>query len=615
MSEEPLALALQHHKAGRLEDAQRGYLRVLEKNPQNANALQLLGLLSHQLGRHDEAASLITQAIAIDPSRAHFHSNLGMALRALGRLDDAAASFERALALKPDYVEAHFNLGNLYSKRNQLSKAVESYQAALRINPSYAAAHNNLGNVHRLRQNREDAINAYRKAIESNPRYSEAYGNLGIVLTEQGEVAEGIAAFRTALKLDPANAAALSGLLLALHYDAEIPPEKLFIEHRTYQSSIGASPIRRFTHANKPSLDRRLRVGYVSPDFRMHSVAFFIKGILQAHDRAKFEVFAYSDVAVPDAVTHELKRHVDVWRDVGGLSHAALADLIFNDHIDILVDLAGHTGDNRLPVFACKPAPVQVTYLGYPNTTGLVTMDYRITDHWADPAGLTEPLHSEQLVRLAPGFLAYTPPPQAPAPVSRPAERSINFGSFNNIAKVNTTVISLWATILRTVPNCRLLLKSFGLKDGAAQERVHREFDACGISCDRITLLPPTENTEDHLRAYDQLDIALDTFPYCGTTTTCEALWMGVPVITLAGQTHASRMGVSLLSRVGLPELIASTPGEYVQMAGDLAANVQRRAELRTGLRPKMEASSLMDAKSVTAGLEQAYRMMQLNAE
>jgi protein O-GlcNAc transferase len=647
VSEELLALGLQHHRAGRLTEAESLYRQILQENPRHARALQLVGLIAHQSGRHDIAADFIRRAIAIEPDTASFHSNLGMVQRSLQQFEEAAASFNRAIALfpedatarnnlglvlgdlrrteearhafesaitlKPGYVEAHNNLGILHGKQGRLSDAIACYRAALSFNPNFALAENNRGNCYRLMGEREKGKAAYRKAIELDPGYAVAFGNLGVVLAELGELPESKSVFRRALELDPANAAIRSALLMTLQYGAGLSLEELYAEHLQYKAHVEVDLPRTFVHSNDRSRQRKLRVGYVSPDFRTHSVACFIEEIFRVHDREKVEVFAYSDVAVPDVMTMRLKLLVDSWRDVHGLSDAAVADSIHADSIDVLVDLAGHTGNNRLPVFACKPAPVQVTYLGYPGTTGLSAIDCRLTDEWADPIGQSERFCSEHLVRLPPGFLIYKPPPNTGESLSSTVPtRHVRFASFNNIAKMNSEVVALWAAVLEAVPGSTLMLKSFGLKDREAQDRVLHQFQALGILRERIHCLPATREVEEHLQLYNHVDIALDTFPYCGTTTTCEALWMGVPVITLAGKTHASRVGLSLLSRIGRTEWIATSPDHFVAIATRLAGDRDALADLRQKLRPQMQKSALMNAALVTGALEDAYRKMWL---
>ena len=348
-----------------------------------------------------------------------------------------------------------------------------------------------------------------------------------------------------------------------------------------------------------------------SPDFCTHSVAFFIDPILAHHDRRHIEVTCYADVAVPDTTTTRLRTLADSWRNTCRLTDAQVAEMVRADGIDILVDLAGHTADNRLLVFARKPAPVQVTYLGYPNTTGLQTVDYRLTDAWADAEELPNG-YTEELVRLPHGFLRYAPPKEAP-PVGRlPARETdyVTFGSFNNLPKVNPGVVARWSEILLAVPNSRLLLKTKSFNDEATQERYFGLFAQNGVGREHLDFIGHTPSSREHLALYNQVDIGLDPFPYNGTTTTCEALWMGVPVITLAGEVHAGRVGVSLLSSVGLTELIADTADQYISLAVELAGNVNRLSSLRANLRGRVAASPLCDGQTFTHALEAAYRSM-----
>jgi predicted O-linked N-acetylglucosamine transferase (SPINDLY family) len=360
-----------------------------------------------------------------------------------------------------------------------------------------------------------------------------------------------------------------------------------------------------------PDPNKKLRVGYVSPDFRTHSVAYFLDPLFQNHDTNVFDVYCYSDVSVPDVTTRRLRNNVKIWRDTSSLGSSELVRLIRGDGIDLLVDLSGHTAGNRLMAFAEKPAPVQVTWLGYPDTTGLDVMDYRITDLYADPVG-SEKYYSEHLVRLEGCFLCYEPPGEAPAVVVNPAaaSRSLTFGSFNNRAKINCDVIKLWADILRKLPHARLLIKNPGLTDKAVCADLRGQFIRRGIEAERVVLKGVSATTVEHLEEYHNIDIALDTFPYNGTTTTCEALWMGVPVLTLSGGCHAGRVGRSLLSAVGLDDWVAETEKEYVDHAVAYANSPDALVRLRASMRQRMADSVLCDGKIFTAKLESVYRSM-----
>ncbi|MEW6330081.1 MAG: hypothetical protein AB1560_01340 [Pseudomonadota bacterium] len=387
----------------------------------------------------------------------------------------------------------------------------------------------------------------------------------------------------------------------------------MYAAHREYarrREAPLAALIR--AHANDRSPGRRLKIGYVSSDFRRHSVAWFIEPVLAQHDRERFEVHCYANHFQEDEVTRRIMSHADHWCRIFGTPDEGVADQIRADRIDILVDLNGHTAMNRLLVFARKPAPVQVTWLGYPNTTGLSAMDYRLTDGFADPVGQTGHLHSEKLVRLPECFSCYQPPADAPAVSELPARNKgrVSFGSFNKLNKITPGVMKLWAGILRAVPGSRLILKSTGLGEPAMQQTVRDAFMRREVTPDRIELLGHDPSSAGHLGRYADIDIGLDPFPYNGTTTTCEALWMGVPVVTLAGKVHAGRVGVSQMSNLGLTELIARTPEEYIAITTSLARNLEDLARLRSELRDRLLASPLTDAPRFTRNLEQAYHNM-----
>lgn len=353
----------------------------------------------------------------------------------------------------------------------------------------------------------------------------------------------------------------------------------------------------------------RLKIGYVSSDFRTHSVSYFFEPLLQAHDKDVVEVYCYSGGQRPDATTVRLQALAHAWRDIGAMTDAQAAEQIYADGIDILVDLNGHTAQNRLRVFAHKPAPIQVTYLGYPDTTGLRTMDYRITDAWSDPPG-DEVYYTEKLIRLEGCFLCYRPPDDAPPVATLPALKQgfITFGSFNARAKINEEVITLWSRLLQDIPTSRLLIKNPSLTCSVTRDYLYEQFKTQGITRERVELRGLARSTQDHLATYADIDIALDTFPYNGTTTTCEAMWMGVPVVTLAGDAHIGRVGVSLLHTVGQEDLISRNQDEYLRLARSLAEDRTRLANLRGELRQRMAASPLCDAQAFARKVEASYR-------
>ena len=576
---EAIQLALQHHRAGELPQAESLYRQVLAHDPDNADALHLLGVMAQALGRHDVAVELISRALTLRPDFVEAHSNLGSALCAAGQFDQALAAYQTALQLRADSPELHCGLGNVFLAKGQLDEAIASYSTALKLVP-----------------NQVDALTS-----------------LGTALRVSGRIDEAVAAYRAALRSKPDAMGVHSQLLLTLHYDPAYDPAAIYHEHR-YWYQQHAESLRTLSgpHANSRDPDRRLRIGYVSPDLCDHVVARFLLPLLTCHDHSQVEVFCYAPVPRPDDMAERLHTYAHHWKSLLGLTDPQAAELIRDDEIDILVDLAGHTPGNSLLVFARKPAPVQVTWLGYPNTTGLPTIDYRFTDAFADPPGLTETLHSEHLVRLPQTAWCFHPVgytrPVAPLPSI--GKGHITFGTFNNFAKVSQTSLDLWARILQQVPGSHLLLKGPALSSLEVISRLQRFFAGRGIDPQRLDLVPRDPSAMGHLRWYDQMDISLDTFPYHGTTTTCEALWMGVPVVTLAGRTHVSRVGVSLLSNMGLGDLVADSPDLYVQIAVSMAQNRSRLQELRSTLRQRMQRSPLMDAQRFARNVENTYRAM-----
>jgi len=574
----PLEPALQEaallFQQSRLDAARRLYRTILQTSPENFDALHYLGLIGLRLGKSKEAADLLRRALRRRPSSAMACNSLGLALQGLAQYAEAMTWYEKALAIEPRYANAHYNLGKLLKRLKRHEDAVESYERALALKPDLA----------------------------------QAYLGLAGTLVELWRDDEAIAQYNKALAIHP-DPSGRSSVLCLLNYRAQETPETLFAAHRAWaelHAPAIASLDLRFARTADP--DRRLRVGYLSPDFRNHPAADFVAPVLEAHDRHQFEVVCYSDVARPDRYTKRLMTKVDRWVTIYGKDDADVAERIRSDGIDILVEAAGHFADNRLMVFAAKPAPVQVgRWLGYPNTTGLAAIDYRITDAVLDPEG-ADRFYSEELIRLPYSFCWRTRfeagPVQSP-PVKRTGY--ITFGSFNKLNKMTPEVIKLWARLLGTVPSSRLFLVASALVNPSVGERVARLFADAGVGRDRLVLMP-TVTSPDHLALYHQVDIALDPFPYNGNTTSCEALWMGVPVVTLSGDRHASRVGVRLLTLIDLPELIAETEDGYVAIAAALARDVERLEALRAGMRERLGTSPVCDIEAMTRAVETAYR-------
>ncbi len=598
---------------GRLDEAVLNYQKALQVNPDYAETYNNMGNAFKDQGRLEEAIFNYQKALQLNPDLIGVYHNIGAAFKDQGRLEEAIFNYQKTLQLNPDSAETYYNLGVALNEQGRIDEAISNYQKALQLNPNYADAYNNLGIVFYVQGRLSEAIACYRKAVQLKPDFAVAYNNVADAFKDQGRLSEAISCYQKALQLKPDFSVAHSNLLFSLHYHDSTDPVELFLQHQQW-AARHASPLATTIqpHLNDRSTDRTLRVGYVSPDFSMHPVAHFIEPVIASHDRTAFEIFCYSDVACPDPVTDHLKSLAGCWRDIYGMSDEQVVDLIRNDQIDILVDLAGHTAYNRMLLFARKPAPVQVAYLGYPNSTGLTTMDYRITDSWADPLGQTDHLYTEELARLPHGFLCYKPPDNCPETAKLPAlkTRQITFGSFNNLAKVTPEVIALWSAILAAVPQAQMIMKSKALADKNTRQRIQEMFVKNSVRAAQINLIGFVPSFAEHLALYNSVDIGLDTFPYNGATTTCEALWMGVPVIVLAGGRHVSRLGVSLLSRVGLKSLIAGKSEEYMEKAVQLAGDLKQLQELRTNLRDMMLNSTLTDASGFTHSLEEAFQKM-----
>jgi predicted O-linked N-acetylglucosamine transferase (SPINDLY family) len=530
------------------------------------------------LVRTDPKAALELYRAALERAPQRIGWSLAIAKLALelGRIDQAIEAAERVLQAHPAQAEASVLLASALLRRRDFTRMAEVLAAA----PKGGAQAGNVANL------------------------------TGTMLVQQGRIAEGLAAMRPIRRLAPRSPTLQMSRVMYLNYDPHLSRAELFREHRAFGTAF------RDAVATLPPPDacardphRRLRIGYLSPDFRTHSVAYFVAPIFQAFDRERFETIGYAHVAKPDHITEHLRGLASAWRDVSALDDAELARLIRADGIDILVELAGFTKDSRLLACTARPAPIQISYLGYPNTTGLPQIDYRLTDHVADRDDADE-FYVETLIRLPRCFLAFASPEHAPQVEPPPALRNgyVTFGSFNNLAKVNGKVVALWAEVLRAVPRSRLLLKASGSADPTAQRQLRSAFAAAGVEPDRIAFAAYAPSARAHLEAYREVDVALDTFPYNGTTTTCEALWMGVPVVTLAGERHAARVGASLLSAAGFPAGITERPADYVTTARLLAEQQQLLAALRANLSADMARSPLCDAAGHARALEEAYR-------
>jgi len=739
-------LAVQHHQAGRLGEAEGIYRQILMQQPESAVVVRNLGLLAHQAGRNDEAIELLRRAVAINPGYAEAysnlgsvlkdsgqlveavaayrraieldanlpaafnnlgaalidlgesreaadvirraialqptlpeaHHNLGMALRNIGQYEAGIAALRRAIELRPDYAEAYWilghalrgagklagaidafrraiglrpdfaeaynalvevlkeageldeaiavirqaivlwpgygesytSLGTVLKMKGQADEAITTFRQAIALNPALAEAHNNLANSLKERGEIDEAIASYRRAIALKPNYADAYNNLGNALKETARMDEAVAAFREAVALDPQSAAHHSNLVYTLYFHRDYDLRMIAEELRRWNKQH-AEPLGKFVraHHNDRNADRRLRVGYVSPDMRNHCQAFFMLPLLEHHDREQVTVYCYSTGLVVDQLAARHQKLADVWRDCRGIADQNLAELIRADQIDVLVDLTLHMANHRLLVFARKPAPVQVTWLGYPGSTGLSAIDYRLSDPHIDPVDRDESIYSEKTVRLPDTFWCFDPLDGREIGVNAlPAKQAgfVTFGCLNNFCKINDTLLWLWAQVLKRVENSRLLLLA---PEGKARERILEKLQREGIDSTRVDFsrsLPLLK----YLENYHRIDIGLDSYPYNGHTTSLDSFWMGVPVVTLVGNSAVSRAGWCQLSNLGLSELAGQTPEQFVEIAVALAKDLPRLSELRRTLRARMEKSPLMDARKFAQNIEAAYRQM-----
>jgi len=569
-----LQAAITQHQSGQLSRAKTLYQQILKSDPGQPDALHLLGLIEHQQDQSERALGHVRQAIRARPEDAVFHFNLANMLQDLGQLDDAIGSFRQALALQPD-VAGFIGLGTALRGQNRL----------------------------------DEAIDCYRQAIVRQPDCAEAHYNLANVLLAQNQLDQAVVSYREALRLQPTNDGAYSNLLFTLQNLSTCSPETLFEEHLGYARRFEV-PLKPFwrPHNNDRDPNRRLKIGYVSGDLRQHAVAYFIEPILAHHDKARVEIFAYYNHDRHDGVTERLAAYFDHWLDCRTLDDDQLAARIRADGIDILVDLSGHTALHRLLVFARKPAPVQVTWFGYIGSTGLSAMDYRLTNAYMDPPGMTERYYTETLVRLPGSGVAYRPEAHCPDLNELPALNSTEFvlGSLNTLSKINPLVVRLWARILNALPHAQLMLGNVA-NDEAAQ-RLIAMFATEGVASKRL-ILQPTLSMSNFLELHQRIDLGLDPFPYNGGTTTLHALWMGVPVVTLAGHHSVARWGVAALSRVGLDAFICQTEDNYVQCAVNAAQDLPGLNTIRQSLRQRMLAAESDPAK-ITRYLEATYRDM-----
>ncbi len=600
-------------QAERLDEAIAVLTRAIESGPQYAEAYNNLGLAYAMHHKQEKAAEYMKRAAELKPDSAIISNNYGALMVRMFRFDEAVKALANAVAHDPNYDEALINLGVAHFMRGDAGDAISAYRRVLDRNPENAFARYSLGVAYLEDQRLSEAEAEIRAALERDPKNAMAHNTLGVLLLDQHHVAEARVAMREAANVNTESAPVFySNYAFSTLYAPDVDNAEVLEIHREYGRRFATDePVLSQPHLNPREPERKLRIGYLSPDFRAHSVAYFFEALLEKHDRAKFEIALYSDTTRLDVVSRAMRAGADVWVETAGLSDEALAQKLKADGVDILVNLAGHTSGNRLPVCALKPAPIQIEYLGYPETSGVPSQDYRIVDARTDPEGVSDRQSTERLIRLPDCFHCYRPVgrDQAPGPAPHIRQGYVTFASFNVLPKVTDQAIAAWAAILKAVPGSHFLIKCKQLRDTRVQARVREAFVQAGIESSRIEMAAFMPSVQEHLAQYGRVDLALDTFPYNGTTTTCESLYMGVPVLTLRGNNHRSRVGLSLLHAIGLAdEFVADDLDDYIARAVAWGRDPKPLADIRAQIRPMMERSPLRDENGFTRTLENTYR-------
>lgn len=584
-----------------------GLIEAQNNLGQIISAIYTAGVVDLNNGKPGKAMANFCRVLEIEPNLLEAHYNLGNALDQLGQFENAAASFQRALAIKPDFAEAHGSLGVALHKLGKIIAAAASYRRAVEIKPDYAEIHYNLGNALKDIGKLDLAVPSYRRAIEVNPSLFQAHNNLGLALQELGQLDSATASYSQALEIKPDFIDAIDNLLLALNYSVSHSPAHYLEQAIQFGRIVTEMVSARFTNWQGLTQPGCLRVGLVSGDFRGHSVGHFLESLLAHINPSRIELIAYSAQYQEDELTARIRPFFSAWHSLVGKNDEAAARMIHANGVHILIDVSGHTDHNRLPVFAWKPAPVQVSWLGLPATTGVREVDYVLGDPHATPPEFN-PHFSETVWRMPDSYLCLTVPNSSVEVTKLPARLSgqATFGSFNNLTKMTDAVVAVWARVLKSVPGSRLVLKSKQLNNPVSCEQTRQRFLACGIAPDRLILGGTFASREDHLAAYNNVDIALDTFPYPGVTTSVEALWMGVPVLCMQGNRFLSCTAASIAHNAGLPDWIAADEDDYVAKAVAFASDLERLAALRSVLREQVLASPLFDAPRFARHFEDA---------
>jgi predicted O-linked N-acetylglucosamine transferase (SPINDLY family) len=595
---------------GKLGEAAESARRMIARWPQSAEAHTNLGIALARQGRTDEALAAYRQAIALDPQLGQARYNQGVLEQRMGRLAEAEASFRTVLERERENVIVMHALAGVLNVQGKVQEGLNQLAKILSLAPNFADAHNTRG-VLLLRQGKyAEAEDAFATAIRLRPEYVEAYSNRGMALKDEGRLDEALEDYVEALRIAPSRHAVRSDYIMSMNYTKALSPAQILAENRiaAERLSQGIAPLPPATNARDP--ERQVRIGYVSADLRNNPVGYFFEALARHHDRQRFAMYCYANQWNDDETTERLRGMADQWRSIARDTDEAVAARIREDGIDILVDLSGHTAGNRLRLFALRPAPVQASWLGYFGTTGLPAIDYVIGDRYVTPPD-EEEFYTERAARLPASYLCFTPPAVAvePGPLPALAAGYVTFASFNNLAKVGPEVIDAWSEALKSVPNSRLFLKYKALADERVRTRLAARFADQGIDPARLRLEGESPRAE-LLARYREVDIALDTFPFGGGTTTAEALWMGVPVVTLTGDRFVSHVGESILNNAGMEELVTHSQPRYVAKAAELAGNLPQLAALRSGLRAQLLQSAFCDGPAFAKAFEALLRQM-----
>ena len=595
---------------GRIEQAISSFEMALLLNPGFSLACYNCGAALEELKRFEEALGYYEKAITLNPYYADAHNNRGNAYKSLGRLEEALASYDGGVAINPFLAECHNNRGVTLQELKRLHEALVSFGEAIVCKPDYAGAYSNLGVVLKEVRRFDEAVACYDRAIAVKPDYADAHNNLGVARQELKRFDEAIVSFQTAIAWDPDHLHAHSNLLFTMNYLDSLTPRARREEAERFGASVARKARVKFSEWRIPKSGERLRIGFVSGDFRNHPVGYFLEGLVAKLDQTRFDLFAYNAILMEDELTHRLKSHIPVWRSLCGLNDAEAARVIHADGLHVLIDLSGHTAGNRLGIFAHKPAPVQASWLGYFATTGVAEIDFFVGDSHVAPQE-EEHHFCERVIRLPESYLCFTPPQNGVEVGALPAHRNgyVTFGCFNNLAKMNHGVVVLWAKVLRAVDGSRLLLKSAQLGDPVIIQNTRDIFGAAGVTPDRLLFEGPS-NRIDYFESFNRVDIALDPFPFPGGTTSVEGLWMGVPVITLRGDRFIAHNGETIAHNSGQSAWIAQDEEDYIRKAVAFSSDLVGLAALRSGLRKQVLGSPLFDSDRFARHFEALVREM-----